>query len=164
MRATEFHDIVLREGATLATFAPAPLVYEESRTLLARQKVAVWALDSASLARPEDRGAIIVTGSHAQLVGGCLDSALRVDARLAVFNDAGGVVAPSRLEALDERGIAAVAVDAASARIGDARSTFDDGVISAVNRTAAAEGAVVSTPVRTYVMRVVEHPTGEARR
>ena len=35
-------------------------------------------------------------------------------------------------KALDIRGIAAATVSAASARIGDARSTYDDGIVSRV--------------------------------
>ena len=46
----------------------------------------------------------------------------------------------SRLPALDVRGIAGATVAAASARIGEGRSTYADGVISRVNATAAARG------------------------
>jgi len=46
----------------------------------------------------------------------------------------------SRLPALDRRGIAALTVAAASARIGDARSSYEDGVLSRVNGSAAALG------------------------
>ena len=48
----------------------------------------------------------------------------------------------SRLPALDARGIAAATVSAAGARIGDARSTYEDGVLSRVNTRAVpfAEG------------------------
>ena len=49
----------------------------------------------------------------------------------------------ARLAALEARGIAAITVAATSARIGDARSTLHDGVISAANPRAAALGAVV---------------------
>jgi hypothetical protein len=70
--------------------------------------------------------------------------ALRTDAFAAVFNDAGiGVeeAGVGRLPALDRRGIAAFTVAAASARIGEARSSFEDGVISRVNAAAAGLGA-----------------------
>jgi hypothetical protein len=46
----------------------------------------------------------------------------------------------SRLPALDARGIVAATVSAASARIGDARSTYEDGIISRVNTRATALG------------------------
>ncbi|MBC8022318.1 MAG: hypothetical protein H7Y14_04325, partial [Burkholderiales bacterium] len=50
----------------------------------------VWAIDSVSLARPEDRRAILVTGSHGALLGGRPDHVLDVDVFAAFFNDAGG--------------------------------------------------------------------------
>lgn len=101
-------------------------------------------LDSASLVRPGDAGHVVVTGSHGGLVGGDPAAALRVDAFAAAFNDAGGGpdgAGTSRLPALDRRGIAAIAVAAGSARIGEARSTFADGIVSAANAAARARGA-----------------------
>jgi hypothetical protein len=101
-------------------------------------------LDSAALVDPTDAGQIVVTASHGGLVGGDPKMALRVDGFAAVFNDAGvGIdqAGIARLPALDRRGIAAFTVAAASARIGEARSTFEDGVVSAVNEAAARRGA-----------------------
>src|SRR5690606_33912303 len=101
-------------------------------------------LDSAAMVLPGDAGHIVVTGSHGGLVGGVPAMALRTDGFAAVFHDAGiGIdgAGITRLPALDARGIAAFTVAAASARIGDARSVFGDGVISAVNETAGALGA-----------------------
>ncbi len=43
----------------------------------------------------------------------------------------------ARLPTLDEDGIPGATVSAASARIGDGRSCYEDGVISHVNATAA---------------------------
>jgi hypothetical protein len=101
-------------------------------------------IDSASLVDPvADRGAIVVTGSHGGLVGGDPKMALRVDGFAAAYNDAGiGIdrAGLGRLPALDARGIAAITVDARTARIGEARSTFE-GRISAANRTAERLGA-----------------------
>jgi len=63
-----------------------------------------------------------------------------------MFNDAGfgadrgGVLA---LPELDREGIAALAVAAHSARIGDGRSTLQDGMISDANTTAYRLGARV---------------------
>jgi hypothetical protein len=108
-----------------------------------RQTRAIVLVDSASLVTAEDIGAIIVTGSHGGLIGGDPKKALRAEGFAAVFNDAGvgkdgaGI---ARLPALDDRGIPAFTVAASSARIGDARSTLLDGVISWVNLTAASQG------------------------
>jgi hypothetical protein len=83
-------------------------------------------------------------------------NALRVDAALALFNDAGGGKGTTRLSALGARGIAAATVAAASARIGDAQSTWADGVISACNETAAALGAKPGDRARNLILRVLE--------
>jgi len=99
----------------------------------------VWAIDSASLVRAEDRRAIVLTGSHGALLGGKPDHVLGVDAFAAFFNDAGGGkdgAGFSRLPVLDERGIAAATVSNNSARIGDGRSTYETGVVSRINETA----------------------------
>ena len=81
-----------------------------------------------------------MTGSHGGLLGGRPETALKYDVRGALYNDAGigkDAAGVSRLPALDPRGIAAATVSAASARIGDARSTYEDGIISRVNAAAA---------------------------
>jgi len=82
------------------------------------------------------------------------DSARGVDARAAVFNDAGvgmGEAGITRLPVLAARGVAAATVDCRSARIGDARSMWDTGALSQVNRSAARLGAVPGLRVRDFV-------------
>jgi hypothetical protein len=72
----------------------------------------------------------------------------------ALYNDAGigkDAAGVSRLPALDARGIAAATVAAASARIGDARSTYEDGVISRVNTRAASLGLREGITARAFV-------------
>ncbi|HUQ29357.1 MAG TPA: hypothetical protein VM051_12240 [Usitatibacter sp.] len=99
----------------------------------------VWAIDSASLARAEDRRAILLTGSHGALLGGKPDHAMKADVFAAFFNDAGGGkdgAGFSRLPVLDGRGIAAATVSSNTARIGDGRSTYETGVVSHINETA----------------------------
>ena len=49
------------------------------------------------------------------------------------------------------RGIAAATVAAASARIGDARSTYEDGILSRVNARAAALGIAPGNSAREFV-------------
>ena len=101
-------------------------------------------LDSSAMVLPEDAGHIVVCGSHGALVGGDPAMALETDAFAAAFHDAGiGIddAGLTRLPVLDARRIAAFTVAAASARIGDARSIFHDGVISVVNSTAGRLGA-----------------------
>jgi hypothetical protein len=108
-------------------------------------------LDSAALVRPGDAGHVVVTASHGGLVGGIPAMALRTDAFAAVFHDAGigaDDAGLTRLPALDAREIAAVTVAASSARIGEARSVLEEGIISASNETAERLGAQVGQPVR----------------
>lgn len=112
-------------------------------------------LDSAAMVRGEDAGQIIVTGSHGGLVGGDPAMALRTDGFAAVYNDAGIGIEQAgiqRLPALDTRGIAAFTVAAGSARIGEARSSFDDGIISAVNETARRLGATIGQTAREVLL------------
>ncbi|HEV2678856.1 MAG TPA: hypothetical protein VGV37_30285 [Aliidongia sp.] len=117
----------------------------EARLVLARPARSIVLIDSAAMVDPvADIGAIVVTGSHGGLVGGIPAMALRVDGFAGVYNDAGiGIdeAGIGRLPALDARGIAGLTVSAASARIGEARSTFEDGIISRANRTATVLGA-----------------------
>jgi hypothetical protein len=118
-------------------------------------------MDSASLVRPEDEGQIIVTASHGALVGGRAPMALQVRAFAAVYNDAGvGIdrAGISRLPALDDMGIAGVTVSAQSARIGDAQSAYDDGVISHVNETARRLGATPGEPLKPRLLHWARLP------
>lgn len=114
-------------------------------------------LDSASLVNDSDRGEIVVTGSHGGLIGGDPVRALKEDARLAVFNDAGFGVDDcgiTRLAALEVRNIAALTVSSATARIGDAASALQSGKISSVNRAAKAMGAVVGGQLQMFLVRM----------
>ena len=131
-----------------------PPAEREGAFLLVADPPAVWALDSASLVGAEHVGTIVVTGSHGGLLGGRPDTALKYDALAALFNDAGiGIdeAGVTRLPALEDRGIAAGTVAAASARIGDARSTFEHGVLSRINPRAAALGIAPSMTAREFV-------------
>ena len=101
---------------------------------------AVIGCDSASLVRAEDVDHIVVTGSHCGVLPGRPGYGLGVRARGAVFNDAGGGAGLARLPVLDAQGIPGAAVAAASARIGEARSTWETGIVSAVNDLAALRG------------------------
>lgn len=119
-------------------------IASEGRQLLRKEEPRIWGLDSISLVAPENAGAIVVSGSHGALLGGVAASAVGAEVFAAAFNDAGiGIdgAGVSRLPALDARRIAGVTVSAASARIGDAVSSWETGVISACNETAASLGA-----------------------
>jgi hypothetical protein len=147
-----------REAAPRLREAPgaggSPPPERESRVLVLDGEVRVWAVDSVVLAQPEDAGHVIVCGSHGGLHGRRPETALGVDALAAVFNDAGigkDAAGTSRLPVLDARGIAGVTVAAATARIGSARSTYQDGILSAVNASAARRGARPGMPAARFV-------------
>ena len=99
-------------------------------------------VDSVAELGPEAAGCIAVTGSHGGISAGRYAQAVRP--LLTVFNDAGvgrddaGIAA---LDYLQRQQLAACTVLHSSARIGDARSTLDDGIISHANALALALGA-----------------------
>jgi len=129
---------------------------EEARSVDASGARPLVLIDSAAMVDPAaDIGAVIVTGSHGGLVGGVPSMALRAEGFAAAFNDAGFGIEQAgigRLAALEARGIAALTVAASSARIGQARSTLEDGIISAVNPTAARLGAIVGQPAKAVLI------------
>jgi hypothetical protein len=154
-------DMPVREAAQLLIAArptgrdPAPIA-EARRTLQEPGwQRGIVLMDSASLVKPEDEGQIVVTASHGALVGGQASAALRVQGFAAVYSDAGvGIdgAGISRLPALDGMGIAGLTVSAESARIGEARSVYDDGVVSHVNETARRLGATPGEPLKARLL------------
>ncbi len=131
---------------------------QESRSLykLAGAGPNLLLVDSASLVTPDDAGKIIISGSHGGLIGNDPLRALKARAAVAVFNDAGGgkdQAGLSRLPALDNTGVAAVTVAHTTARIGDARSTIDTGVISHCNKLATEQGAEVNMLLSEWIVR-----------
>lgn len=129
-----------------------PPVYQEARFVLrdVAGEPKVIGCDSVSLVIAEDVGAIVITASHGELLKNDPTWGKRPDVLAAVFNDAGSS-AVSRLPNLDARGIAGATVAAASARIGDARSTYEDGIVSNVNRRARMLGAKPGLACKAFV-------------
>jgi hypothetical protein len=115
------------------------------------------ALDAAPMLQPEDAGAIAVTGSHAALFRGRPDGVIGPQLFAVFFNDAGvgldgaGV---ARLPTLDARGMIAGTVAATSAAIGDARSGYEHGVISNLNKTALRAGGKVGELLKDFISRL----------
>ncbi|MEX2151071.1 MAG: hypothetical protein WD793_12725 [Steroidobacteraceae bacterium] len=136
----------VRDAAVRMTQAPQPRGMLESpgegRFQLRAAPPEIWALDSVGLALAEEEGRVLVFGSHGALHGGHIETAIPVAARAAAFHDAGARIEDlTRLPALATRGIPAVTVSTSSARIGEARSMWETGVLSHVNAPAAALGA-----------------------
>jgi hypothetical protein len=106
-------------------------------------------MGSTSFATAANRQDVLCVGSH----GGRVNALplLAVCPRGVIFNDGGlardrsGIGA---LKLLDEAGVAAAAVDAMTARIGDPLSTWETGVLSAANQTAARRRVAAGLPAR----------------
>ena len=141
----------MSRGQTYTGDVPA---YEESRAILKETPVRVIACDSAALVESDDAGAIIITGSHGGVLAGRPGYGIAAQAHGAVFNDAGFGIDQAgiqRLSVLEQAGIPAVTVDAATARIGDARSAWESGVISGRNALAADRGVAIGASVPEFV-------------
>jgi len=140
--------------ATVPEYGPGRHVFREGA-------VTVRGLDSVSLLREEDADDVIVTASHGSRLPGEDDhgSYVAVDVTGITFNDAGrgaDDAGTTRLPYLDARGIPAVAIDCETARIGDARSTWETGVVSVANDAAAALGVAPGDSCRAFVEAVVD--------
>jgi uncharacterized protein YunC (DUF1805 family) len=137
------------QKAAPPTHRPAPLA--ETRTIIedvpGRRRII--AMDSISLVSPDDRDQIVCGGSH----GGTSSSvyALKTAARLTFLNDAGVGIDMAGIHmcgALDGKRLAGATVAGATARIGNGRSTYEDGVLSVVNDTAYEMGLRVGMSAR----------------
>ena len=134
---------------------PAPMLETRSEAAVPGAARPIVMVDSIALAGAGDAGGIVVSGSH----GGTPSAgyAAKVGPRLVLFNDAGFGVDGAGIAALpmlEQQGVAAASVSAFTARIGEGRSTYLDGIISAANAGALALGAVVGAPAREFVERV----------
>jgi hypothetical protein len=117
-------------------------------------------VDSITELGPTDAGCVAVSGSH----GGTSSARYAIAARplLSVFNDAGigkDAAGIAGLALLQAQGLAGCTVAHHSARIGDARSTLADGIISHVNPAAAALGVQPGQGCRKAVDPLVQNPT-----
>jgi hypothetical protein len=109
-------------------------------------------VDSITEAVGSGAGCVVVSGSHGGTSAGHF--ARQARPALVVFNDAGvgkdsaGIAA---LPVLQAAGIAACTVAHTSARIGEAASTLEDGVISQANPAAGALGGAPGRPLRQWL-------------
>ena len=132
---------------------------QENRHEIRSKYPRIVCMDSVSLVEDGDWDAIVISGSHGALLGGSKPTALKHDAIAAFYNDAGfgkNNIAVTRLPALDERGIIAGTVDSATAEIGNGLSTYEDGVLSCVNKCAEDAGARVGMRLKDFVAMLCE--------
>jgi hypothetical protein len=117
--------------------------------------VKIMTVASCSFAREEHRSQVIVSGSY----GGRYNAfnAAKWGVRGVIMNDAGGGKDDAGivgLEYLDQIALAAATADANSCHIGDGDHMLAHGVISHVNRTAAALGCAPGQSVRDCAERM----------
>ena len=118
-------------------------------------------VDSITELGARDQGCLAVSGSH----GGLSSARYALAARplLSVFNDAGGGKDGAGLAALaflQSRGLAACTVSHESARIGEAQSTMDYGIVTHLNGLALTLGVQVGQPY----LQVIQHLQTQPRR
>ncbi|MGE0253009.1 MAG: hypothetical protein AB7N54_00315 [Alphaproteobacteria bacterium] len=154
-----------RAMAKAPPFRGAAPKYDEGRFLLRHNagEPEVWGCDSVSLVKDGDAGRIIVSASHGEVLAADPSWGKRPQVLAALFNDAGADLAKgggSRLPDLDRLGIAGALVDCRTARIGDARSSWETGVISAANERAHALGGKAGQTVQAFVAAVIAAAKG----
>jgi hypothetical protein len=128
----------------------------DRREVLAIAGVSVRVMDSVALASEQDRGQVIITGSHGGSSAG--EYAMRCGCRAFACNDAGfgkNDAGVAGLRALERAGIVGVAVSHTSARIGDGVDAWEHGFVSFVNAPARDAGFTVggelAGQVRAYL-------------
>ncbi len=122
-------------------------------------------MGSTSFAVATNHHDVLCVGSHAGLVNAGPLRAVRP--RGVVFNDGGRARRDSgisALPALDALGVAAAAVAAMSARIGDAVSTWETGIVSALNETARRCGVAIGQPARDAAVLMLHNTAGHSPR
>jgi hypothetical protein len=158
MRCRESLDLLARAGLAPAREPPAEDEHRREIAGAGRGAVKVIVMDSISLVEASDRDSVVVTGSHGALLGGRRETAIKIPVLAAVCNDAGfgkDQAGVSRLPAMDALGVAGACVSNFSARIGDGRSIYEDGYISALNDLAKRRGGLVGQSCREFVAAMV---------
>ncbi|MFA5607379.1 MAG: hypothetical protein WDA07_09350 [Leucobacter sp.] len=114
----------------------------------------VWSTSRIDGDRSRD---VLVVASHGAKVMALY--AMRTNPKGVICNDAGFGLEDSGIEGLQEledNGVAGATVSTDSARIGDPMSTYEDGVISAVNHVAEAKGVRVGQTAKEAAALMVQ--------
>jgi hypothetical protein len=118
----------------------AGLVHEAIHEMAARI-YACWSFSRVTLAHPDDVFCVASHGAKTMAL-----YALPIRPKGLICNDGGRGLDDSGVEGLAllaSHGHAAAAVSSASARIGDALSTYHDGIVSTANEPARARGVTI---------------------
>jgi hypothetical protein len=120
---------------------PLPAPSEKQRVVHGNEKGRVVVMDSISHMEMANRGDVIVAGSHGGVPA--IQHGLSYHPMGIIVNDAGrgkedaGI---KGLDVLDAAGLPGAAASAQSARIGDGMDSYENGVVSAVNKTGHGMG------------------------
>ncbi|GAA0997818.1 hypothetical protein GCM10009555_096000 [Acrocarpospora macrocephala] len=142
----------LRRNASRDGERPGEQVFRE--VVLEHLGRNVVVMDSISFATAADRDHIVVAGSNGGRTAG--EAGLRHGCHCVVLNDAGigkdgsGIAG---IRALDAGAVAGIAVSHDSAEISNGMDTWENGIISYVNETAAAAEFAVGQRVRDAIAR-----------
>ncbi len=120
-----------------------------------KEPTGVELYDSISYIKEDDKDKFIVSGSH----GGIPSVEYAIDKKVfgAVFNDAGvgkNRAGISGLAVLEEKGILGVTVKADSAEIGNAKDTYENGLVSYCNNRAKDHGAQKNMKIKDFVQNL----------
>ncbi len=134
------------------------MVHEVHKVVREAGGLRIVIADSATSITEDNKNDIVVNGSHCG-ANIAPDYVLPSGARGSIGNDAGtglenaGVAS---LSSLDKHGIPAAAVAAMSAEIGVGQSTYNEGVISAVNEVARKMGVTVGMSAKEAADKMFE--------
>lgn len=120
----------------------------------------VYALDTVKYADQRIGGSVLCMGSHAAVSMANYVEALGLPFAGVITNDVGMAKEQSGirgLKRLDELKIPGAAVSCESARVGDARSTYLEGVVSAHNAAAQRAGVQVGQRARDSAAAMLRH-------
>lgn len=143
---------LLSQGTAVSTEGTPAQLNRQTRQV---GEIETLLLDSISMLRAEGGGRIVVTGSHGGAVSA--EFAARHRPALTIFNDAGigkDDAGCAALALLSEVGLAALAVDCRSGRIGDPADMLEHGLVSRCNREATQLGVRPGQSLREAIAAV----------
>jgi hypothetical protein len=115
----------------------------------------IMVMDSISVVTPEDTGAVVVSASHGGVSSA--EFALQYPLAAVFFNDAGfgkDEAGAAALSLLEDVGVSAATISYMTARIGDCRDTWANGVVSRANGQATRRGVAPGQTVRDAAERL----------
>jgi hypothetical protein len=129
----------------------------ERRVVLKSKGGSIVVVDTISYVNENDRGNVVVGGSHFGKI--CGDQTSKFQPKGVILNDAGKGKDNAGIQGifvLEKVGIPAATVSAMSARIGDGLSSYEEGEISFVNEAARKLGIAPGMRASEAARRMLE--------